>query len=64
MQIDAKGTEKERTVPFPVPLILEASVPASFLFYFDSSVATYLKRKERGAKEFFEKTSCQEDGRF
>ena len=28
---DEKGTKKERAVPFCVPLILEASVPASFL---------------------------------
>ena len=28
---DAKGTKKERAVPFCVPLILEAYVPASFL---------------------------------
>ena len=29
--LDAKGTEKERAVPFCVPLILEATVPVSFL---------------------------------
>ena len=46
MQIDAKGTEKERTVPFSVPRILEASVPASFLSYFESSVpASFLKKR-------------------
>ena len=30
----AKGTERNGTVPFCVPLILEAFVPASFLLQF------------------------------
>ena len=43
---DAKGKKKEQAVPFCVPLILEASVPASFLSNFRGSRSCLVPQKK------------------
>ena len=48
---DAKGTEKERSVPFCVPLILEAFFPASFLSDFRGSRSCLVPQKKERVQE-------------